>query len=356
MSIRVFKYASPVLVYFGSLCSFLGSGPVVLIPLIYAWVIIPVLELLLPADDRNLSEREEELARNNRVYDWLLYAILPLQWGAVILFLTQVSEAQSTSDLLGKTAVMGLLCGTFGINVGHELGHRVNRAEQWLAQALLLSSLYMHFFIEHNKGHHKRVATPEDPSSARYGESVYAFWVRSITGSWKSAREIASREAAKAGHSTFSWHNGLLRFTLLQASLLAAIGIIFGTKALGLFILAAIMGILLLETVNYIEHYGLQRRAIGAGKYERALPAHSWNSNHVIGRVMLFELSRHSDHHYLASRKYQLLRHHEGAPQMPTGYPGMMLLSLLPPAWFAVMNPRVKKVAASAETATIAVG
>jgi alkane 1-monooxygenase len=356
MQLRVFKYASPLLVYFGALCSFLGSGPVVFLPLVYAWVIIPVLELLIPADAVNLSDAEAELARHNRVYDWLLYGIVPLQWGALLLFLLQVQLPQPTVDIVGKTAVMGLLCGTFGINVGHELGHRVNKNEQLLAKALLLSSLYLHFFIEHNKGHHKRVATPEDPSSARFGEPVYAFWVRSIGGSLASAWEIAVRDAAKKGKGAFSIHNELLQFGAVQALLLLVIGAFFGLKVLGLFCIAALMGILLLETVNYIEHYGLQRRATGAGTYERALPAHSWNSNHVIGRVMLFELSRHSDHHYLASRKYQVLRNHEGAPQMPTGYPGMMILSLVPPAWFAVMNPRVKKVAGTDAPATIAVG
>jgi alkane 1-monooxygenase len=348
---RVFKYASPVLVYLGSVQSFLGSGWVVLIPLIYAFVLIPVLELALPSNDQNMSEAEEELARSNKVYDWLLYAIVPLQWGALVVFLFQMQHPMSTFDLIGKTAVMGLLCGTFGINVGHELGHRNNRFEQFLAQALLLSSLYMHFFIEHNKGHHKRVATPEDPSSARYGEALYGFWFRTIVFSAISAAHIAAGECRKSGKRVFSFHNQLILFVLIQVALLSTVGILFGVKVLLLFVAAAFMGILLLETVNYIEHYGLQRKPTQGGRYERALPAHSWNSNHVIGRVMLFELSRHSDHHYLASRKYQVLRHHEGAPQMPTGYPGMMILALIPPAWFAVMNTRIKKRAGSLEPA-----
>ncbi|RYZ21700.1 MAG: alkane 1-monooxygenase [Chitinophagaceae bacterium] len=356
MSLRIYKYASPLLIYFGALCSFLGSGFVVFLPLLYAWVVIPVLELLLPADAGNLSAAEEELAQRNRTYDWLLYLVVPLQWAALVLFLFQAGQPQAASDLLGKTAVMGLLCGTFGINVGHELGHRTGRAEQWMAKALLLTSLYMHFFIEHNKGHHKRVATPEDPSSARYGEPVYAFWLRSIAGSLASAGHIAAADARKRGYKAFSLRNELVRFGLIEAALLLAIGLLFGLKVLGLFCAAALLGILLLETVNYIEHYGLQRKATGEGRYERALPAHSWNSNHVIGRVMLFELSRHSDHHYLASRKYQVLRHHEGAPQLPTGYPGMMILSLLPPAWYAVMHPRIKKMAGTGAPATLAAG
>ncbi|GAA4320368.1 alkane 1-monooxygenase [Flaviaesturariibacter amylovorans] len=351
-SFRVFKYASPLLIYVGALRAFTGTGLVVWLPVLYSFVVVPLLELLLRPDPRNLSAAGEELARRNPVYDWLLYAIVPMQWGALALFLQGIStEPLSGADLAGRTAVMGLLCGTFGINVGHELGHRVKKSERALALTLLLSSLYMHFYIEHNKGHHKRVATPEDPSSARYGEALYPFWWRSIAGSLKSAWHIAGAEARKEGAGTFSWRNAVLVFVLVQAALLVLVGAAFGAAALGAFLVAALLGILLLETVNYIEHYGLQRKAT-AGGYERALPAHSWNSSHVIGRVMLFELSRHSDHHYLASRKYQVLRHHDDAPQMPTGYPGMMLLALVPPVWFYVMNKRARAATGPAEAAT----
>jgi alkane 1-monooxygenase len=247
-------------------------------------------------------------------------------------------------ELSGKVLVMGLLCGTFGINVAHELGHRTNRSEQFLAKILLLSSLYMHFFIEHNKGHHKRVSTPEDPASARYGESVYAFYFRSVIFSYLSAWHIANSEMKKKGLPAWHWKNEMLQYQFIQLFFVVTIGLVFGWRECLLFIGAAFIGVLLLETVNYIEHYGLERRKNENGSYERAMPEHSWNSNHVIGRIVLFELSRHSDHHYIASRKYQVLRHHDDAPQMPTGYPGMMILSLLTPAWYAVMNPRVKKI------------
>ncbi|RYZ00050.1 MAG: alkane 1-monooxygenase [Chitinophagaceae bacterium] len=350
---RVFKYASPLLLYAGSLRAFLGTGLVVWLPLLYSFVLVPLLELALRPDARNLSAAEAELARRNPLYDWLLYLVVPMQWGALALFLHQVAFVPApATDLAGRTAVMGLLCGSFGINVGHELGHRSRKGERALALTLLLTSLYMHFYIEHNKGHHKRVATPEDPSSARYGEALYPFWVRSVAGSLRSAWHIAAAEARKAGAPGFSRRNALLVFLLMEAMLLLLVAAVFGALALGLFAVAALMGILLLETVNYIEHYGLQRRPAPGGRYERAQPAHSWNSSHVIGRVMLFELSRHSDHHYLASRKYQELRHHEEAPQLPTGYPGMMLLALVPPAWFYVMNPRAKKIAGTPVPAT----
>jgi alkane 1-monooxygenase len=344
MSTRIFKYLSPFILYCGAIASFLNSGFIVWLPLIYSWFLIPLIELFIKPDESNLSEAEEELVRKNTWYDVLLYLVVPFQYFALGLFLyVNTNWHQNWVDTIGKMFVMGLLCGVMGINVGHELGHRTNKFEQFLAKMLLMSSLYMHFFIEHNKGHHKRVGTPEDPASARYGEMLYVFYFRTVIFGYFSAWRIANRDATKKKHTAFSMHNEMLQFHLIQIAFVAVIFFFFGWLTTLLFLVAAVQGILLLETVNYIEHYGLQRKQITEGKYERAMPEHSWNSNHIIGRVMLFELSRHSDHHYLASRKYQILRHHENSPQMPTGYPGMMLLSIIPPLWFKVMNRRIKK-------------
>jgi alkane 1-monooxygenase len=342
MGIRAFKYFSPLLIYVGAMFSFSRHGFLVWLPLIYAWIAIPVAELMLKPNAKNLSVAEEQVARKDKTYDLLLYTIVLLQYLAIYLFLRSMREPSlSTADSVGRIWVMGLLCGTFGINVGHELGHRTSRGEQFLAKALLLSSLYMHFFIEHNKGHHKRVATKEDPSSARKGEWVYAFYFRSILFSYLGAWKIAARDARKNERRVLSIYNEMIVFQLIQMLFVATIIYFYGWMIAVYFIAAATIGILLLETVNYIEHYGLERKKSGDQVYERAMPAHSWNSDHVIGRLMLFELSRHSDHHYLASRKYQLLRHHDESPQMPTGYPGMMILSLVPPLWMHVMNKRI---------------
>jgi alkane 1-monooxygenase len=344
MAFRSFKYYSPLIIYAAALFSFSSQGVYTFIPLIYAWIVIPLLELFLKPDESNLQSAEEEMARKDRLYDYILYLIVLLQLPTLYYFLVSMQDNSLTIvDKIGRIGTMGLLCGTFGINVGHELGHRVNKAEQWLAKISLMTSLYMHFFIEHNKGHHKNVATPEDPSSARYGEMLYMFWPRTIYYSYISAWKIANEDCRKRKIAVISLRNEMVQVHLIEGAFVGIIGFFFGSLILFYYLAAALMGILLLETVNYIEHYGLSRRLIAAGKYERAMPEHSWNSNHVIGRLMLFELSRHSDHHYLASRKYQVLRHHTNAPQMPTGYPGMMLLSLIPPAWFYVMNRRIKQ-------------
>ncbi|MBK7433357.1 MAG: alkane 1-monooxygenase [Chitinophagaceae bacterium] len=344
MHIRAYKYLSPAVVYSLAWLSFTQTGWLTWSPMLYAWVLLPVVELLLKPDEKNLTEAEEELARKEWLYDLMLYIIVPLQFIALYLFLVSLQQEDlAWWDVAGRVSSMGLLCGTFGINVAHELGHRVKRYEQLMSKSLLLTSLYMHFFIEHNKGHHKNVATPSDPSSARYNEPVYTFYFRTVLFSYLSAWHIAADELKKKNLPAFHWKNEMLQMQLIQFLFVGGIVWAFGWLIAIYFLAAATIGFLLLETVNYIEHYGLQRKQTSPGHFERALPQHSWNSNHILGRLMLFELSRHSDHHYLASRKYQVLRHHEEAPQLPTGYPGSMILSLIPPAWFYVMNRKIKR-------------
>ncbi|MEX0636692.1 MAG: alkane 1-monooxygenase, partial [Ferruginibacter sp.] len=320
-----------------------GKGFYCWIPLLYSFFLIPMNELFIKPDATNLDETEENMAKSNKTYDVLLWLVFPLQYFLLYTFLTNINQQNETSDIIGKIIGMGLLCGTFGINVAHELGHRKNKFEQFIAKALLLSSLYMHFFIEHNKGHHKHVATPGDPSTAKYKQSVYAFWIQTFTGTYINAWHIAINDSRKKKNKWPIVMNEMFLFQSIQATFLLLICWFFGVIILFYFIAAAIIGATLLETVNYIEHYGLNRKQTTTHSYERVMPNHSWNSNHVIGRLMLFELSRHSDHHYLASRKYQILRNIDEAPQMPTGYPGMIILALFPPLWFKIMHHQMKK-------------
>ena len=344
MPVHAFKYLSPVAIYLLALLAFSFNGWITWAPMIYAWVLLPGLELFLNPDNKNLSAAEEDLAKANSWYDYMLYLIVPLQYAALVYFLFAMQQTGlQWWEITGRIFTMGLLCGTFGINVAHELGHRIKKTEQVLAKMLLATSLYMHFFIEHNKGHHKHVATPQDPSSARYNEPVYLFYLRTIFFSYLSAWKIANEDSLKKNGNSLHYKNEMIAAHFFQVLLIASIYFFFGGLITLYFLAAAFIGILLLETVNYIEHYGLQRKETINGKFERTMPHHSWNSNHVLGRVMLFELSRHSDHHYLASRKYQVLQHHEDAPQLPTGYPGSMILSLIPPLWFYVMNRKIKK-------------
>jgi alkane 1-monooxygenase len=342
MGIRPYKYLSPFIVLIGGYFSFTHTGINTYLPVIYAFVYIPILELFLKPKTSNLSAAEEEVAKVDKTYDFILYIIVPAQYFLLYQFLISFQQPELTwIDITGLILTMGLLCGVFGINVAHELGHRTNKTEQLMAKALLLTSQYIHFFIEHNKGHHKNVATHEDPSSARLNETIFAFYPRTIIYSYISAWKIATDEMKKKNLSWF--YNEMVQAQFIQLVFITIIYFLFGLNVLLFYLVATFLGILLLECVNYIEHYGLTRNKKESGSYERAMPHHSWNSNHVLGRLMLFELSRHSDHHYMASRKYQILRHHDESPQMPTGYPGMMVLAHLPPLWFWLMHKTMKR-------------
>jgi alkane 1-monooxygenase len=341
MSIKFLKYlvvfVTPAVVGFSIFSIGLWSYTAV----IFLFGILPFCELFSNGSTTNLSIAEEEIVKNDKSYDLLLYSLVPIQYILLLCFLNVIS--QSDLDLvtkIGITLAFGMTCGILGINAAHELGHRSTWYEQLMSKSLLLTTLYMHFFIEHNRGHHKNVSTDEDPASSRYGENVYSFYIRTIRDSWLSAWKLEKERLSKLGQAQFSWQNEMLRFQIIQALLVIGIYFGFGKETVLWFLGSAFVGFMLLETVNYIEHYGLRRDKKG-DRYERTMPMHSWNSNHPIGRLVLLELSRHSDHHYLANRKYQILRHFDESPQMPTGYPGMMLLSLIPPLWFKVMHKKI---------------
>lgn len=328
----------PILAY----VAFSTKGWLTYIPLIEAFVLIPLFEFLIPPQSQNISLQEEEKIANHPLYDVIIYTMFPIQMGLLFYYLWGISDPQlSTFDLVGRTLSMGLLCGVLGINVAHELGHRNKKHEQWMAKILLLTSLYMHFFIEHNFGHHKNVGTPEDPSTAKKNESLYAFWLRSIFLGIASAFRIEQKRIERNKNANF-FHNQVYQFFIIQLGFVFLIFWFGGITATKHFLFSALIGILLLETVQYIEHYGLRRKKVSDKRYENANPLHSWNSNHILGRLFLFELSRHSDHHFQPHRKYQILKSHPNSPEMPTGYPGMMLLSLIPFAWFKIMNPKIE--------------
>lgn len=304
---------------------------------LFVFGLVPLLELFLRGNGRNASGEEAAARRSQRAFDLVLYATVPLQVG-LVLFLAWRAPALSVPALLGSILSVGLCCGALGLNVGHELGHRSARSERMLSRILMGTSLYAHFFVEHNRGHHARVATPEDPASARRGESLYPFWIRSIGGGFRSAWGLEATRLAKQGRSAWSRGNEVLVGLGVQGVILFALLLVTGPIGLGAVVAAALVGVLLLETVNYVEHYGLQRDRRADGGWERVRPAHSWTSNRPIGRALLFDLTRHADHHAHPARPYQLLRHFEDAPELPTGYPGMILLALAPPLFQVVME------------------
>lgn len=311
---------------------------------ILAFGVVPTVEAFAPKSAANFPLELEESRSRRRLFDWLLYLNVPLLYGIVCTYLFLVeNQGFSTAEWLGLTLSVGIVVGASGINVAHELGHRSTPSEQFLSKILLLPALYQHFFVEHNRGHHKHVATDLDPASARFGENLYTFWWRSVMGSWLSAWAIERERLQKAGRPLWSWSNEMLRFLTFQTLWLGGIFALTGWRGLFGAVAVAVVGFLLLETINYVEHYGLRRRLLHSGRYEPVGPQHSWNSDHEVGRILLYELTRHSDHHYKSTRKYQILRHMDESPQLPYGYPTSIVLALLPPLWFAVMNPLLKR-------------
>jgi len=311
---------------------------------IFAFVCVPVLEMLFSVDNNNLKPEEAEHKLKQTIFDWLLYLNLPIVYSLLFFALFTVSNFNLEShEFIGLIISVGIVLGVNGINVAHELGHRQTTKERFLGKALLLPSFYMHFYIEHNFGHHLHAATPEDPATARYNQSVYSFWFTSTFRQYFSAWKLQSKLLKNNHKSFFSIKNDMLWYLVFQLFYLISVTLILGTTALIFALLAGIIGFILLETVNYIEHYGLIRLKTKSGRYERVKEIHSWNSNHVIGRIVLYELTRHSDHHFKSSKKYQLLDCHEDSPQMPFGYPTSMVLAMIPPIWFSVMNKRVPK-------------
>ena len=309
---------------------------------VLTFVALPIMEAILPYSTANVPEGEENERSQKPYFDILLYLNAPLLYAIVAAYLFRISTFGLVwLEIIGITLSTGIVVGAVGINVAHELGHRYKPWEQTLAKIMLLPALYQHFFIEHNRGHHKNVATDKDPSTARKNEVLYAFWARSVTGVWLEAWELEHDRLAKEGRAFWSFNNEMLRFQIIQLLYLAGVYLLWDWRGLLGALAVAIIGILLLETINYIEHYGLRRKLTASGRPEPVLPTHSWNSDFEIGRIFLYELTRHSDHHYKATRKYQVLRHMDQSPQLPAGYPASLLLALLPPVWFKVMNPRI---------------
>lgn len=322
---------------------FLG-GPWAWLTVAGVFMAIPTLDALFGVQDGNMDEATAKQARSNPVFSAILYAHLPIQ----ILLILYLGFTWKTSDepawvRVGWILSVMLSTGGIGITVAHELVHRKTAWERWIGKVLLMTVLYMHFAIEHVRGHHALVATDADPASAPKGMNVYRFILRTLPAQWFSAWKLEAKRLSKHGRSAWSHRNEMIWFLAIQILWLSLITYLFGWGFLPVYLVVAMFSFLLLEIINYVEHYGLRRDRTHHGRWETVSEAHSWNSNHRISRMMLFELSRHSDHHMSAEKPYQVLRTETNSPQMPNGYPGMVLLALVPPIWFAIMDRRLPK-------------
>ena len=313
---------------------------------VFAFVLVPIVEPLLSRSEENLEDAQREQKSKSLFFDLLLYLNIPIVYFLLYLFALEINiESLSNSEMTGHILSFGVLLASCGINVGHELGHKDSWSAKAAAILLLTPCLYNHFYIEHNRGHHKNVATADDPATAKKGELLYLFWLRSLAGSYLNAWRHEFKRLESLSRPRHHISNLMYLFTALIAVYLVSVYLIFGQSVLLIALGCGIISVLFLETINYVEHYGLQRRILDNGRYERVQPWHSWNSNHYLGRIILYELTRHSDHHYLANKKYQLLDHHDSSPELPFGYPSSMLIAMVPPLWFRIMDKRLEKAA-----------
>jgi alkane 1-monooxygenase len=308
---------------------------------IFIYGFVSLLDVVFGTDASNPPETMTGALENDRYYRWCTYLFLPLQYAGLICGAwLAVNGGLSILDMLGLAMSIGLANG-IGINTAHELGHKKDALERWLAKVALAPTFYGHFFIEHNRGHHVRVATPEDPTSSRLGESFWVFLPRTVIGSAKSSWHLEKERLARSGKGPWTLQNDVLNAWIMSVVLFGALAIWLGPAVLPFLVIQAVFGFSLLEVVNYVEHYGLLRQKEASGRYERCKPSHSWNSNHLVTNLLLYHLQRHSDHHANPTRRYQALRHFEESPQLPSGYASMIVIAYFPPLWRWLMDKRV---------------
>ncbi len=316
---------------------------------LWLWFTVAVLYAILPAadyifgtDDSNPNDALVEKLKAERYYVYIMYIATFVHWASLVGMAYVVSQYDwSWFSILGGAISAGIINGV-GLVAGHEMGHKVNdRAQVTCAKLVLACSGYGHFCIEHNKGHHKDVATPEDPASSRFGESIYKFVKREIPGAFRRAWSLESARLNRLGKSEWSKSNEILQSGLITIIAYTLMLAYFGPVMIPFLIIAASYGWWQLTCANYVEHYGLLRLKNENGRYERCQPHHSWNSNHKASNLILLHLQRHSDHHAHPTRPYQVLRDYQDVPSLPSGYPLMFLLAMIPPAWYAVMNSKV---------------
>jgi len=311
------------------------------IPVAFFYLVAPLLDWLLGEDQSNPPETAVPQLDADPYYRWITYLLAPILWSAFIFSAWFVARhSLPWHGVLAMVLTTGSV-GGFCINLGHELGHKNTTLERWLAKIILAPTGYGHFFIEHNRGHHRDVATPLDPASSRMGESIYRFVLREMPGALHRAWALETSRLKRDGRAVVSLHNEILQPALITLLLWGALTLWLGPQILAFLVVASFWSNFQLTSANYIEHYGLLRQERAPGKYEACQPHHSWNSNHIFSNWALFHLQRHSDHHAHPLRRYQSLRHFDNLPRLPSGYFGMFTVAYIPPLWRWVMDERL---------------
>ncbi len=311
------------------------------LPIVIYFVLVPILDWLIGEDENNPPEAVIEALSQDQYYRVLLFVSIP------VFYLSFIASFWAVATLgLPMWANLALAIGAgvasgSGLTVGHELGHKPNRLDQLGAKLICALTGYGHFCIEHNRGHHTMVGTPEDPASARLGENIYRFAMRELPGTAVRGWAMERERLAKKGFGFWVWRNDLLQGYAITLAIAIILTAWLGWIVLPYLLVHHFVGWIQLTLANYVEHYGLLRQKLASGRYEPCQPNHSWNTNHIASNLMLFHLQRHSDHHANPLRPYQSLRNFNELPRLPSGYPGCYLLAHIPPLWYRVMDKKV---------------
>jgi alkane 1-monooxygenase len=318
-----------------------GYEVLLLVPMLFNYTIVPLLDAIIGKDSNNPPDEVIVQLEQDRFYRRLTYAVVPLHF--VTLFSSAWYAATQGLSWFGVVALAiaaGMTAG-LAINSGHELGHKNSKLEKTLAKLVLAVAGYGHFSLDHNRGHHRDVSTPEDAASSRMGESVYKFALREIPGAFRRAWAMEKDRLNRRGKSVWHPDNQVLQSYVVTVLFSAGLIWTFGLVMIPFLLIHNVCAYWQLTSANYIEHYGLLRARDANGKYERCEPRHSWNCNFLLSNLVLFQLERHSDHHANPLRRYQSLRHYDDVPTLPNGYFGMYMLAYIPPLWFKVMDKRL---------------
>ncbi|OZF49838.1 alkane 1-monooxygenase [Rhodococcus sp. 14-1411-2a] len=330
---------SPFLAW--GLVTLLGPGAFWTLGLMIMGVALPLVDKFAGVDRSNPPDEAIAALEKDPYYRWCVYLFLPLQYaGLVAACYLWAHGPLGVPERIGLAITVGIVGGV-GINAAHELGHKRERLERWLSKVTLAQSLYGHFYVEHNHGHHLRVATPEDPASAKFGESFWKFLPRTIVHGLRSAWQLETRRLARQGLSPWSYRNNLFNAAAMSVVLFGVLIAVFGVVTVPYLFLQAAIAIVLYEAANYLEHYGLLREKRKSGRYGKPTHRDSWNSDHLWSNLFLYHLQRHSDHHANPVRRYQALRTVDESPQLPAGYAVMIFCALVPPLWRKVMDQRL---------------
>lgn len=321
------------------------------LPLFVLFVLLPAADYAIGHDRNNVPTDQEAALASQTWFRALTLLALPVQL-AVLAWSGHwfVDTGLGLGGSIGWLLSQGVVGGVLAINTAHELIHKNGRLEPWTGGALLASVGYHGFKVEHLRGHHVHVSTPEDASSARFGQSLWHFLPRALWLNTRNAWRLEATRLHAQGLGWLHWRNELLWWTALWLAFASTFALWLGLTGLVFFLAQGLIAASTLEVINYVEHYGLERRRAADGRYERVRPEHSWNSDYALSNALLFQLQRHSDHHAFPKRRYPILRHHETAPQLPGGYAAMFLLALVPPLWRRLIDPRVQALASGAQT------